>query len=113
MAPEPGAISRREALGRLGLIGFGLTGSASILGACGGSESSGEPSTTSSPGPAGGKPNLLLVVADDMRLDQLTFMPKVQQLIQEPGRTFAQARCNVPLCQPSAWMSGWYLASRG
>ena len=45
--------------------------------------------------------NILLIIADDMRLDHLEYMPNVRKLIQEPGRTFTGARCNVALCQPN------------
>ena len=36
-----------------------------------------------------------------MRYDVLPYMPNVRRLIEKPGRTFTQGRCNVPLCQPS------------
>jgi N-acetylglucosamine-6-sulfatase len=91
------ALSRREAL-RLALLGAGAVGTASVLGACG----------RDSPERGGGagaaertRPNFLLIVADDMRYDQLEYMPKVRRLLQEKGTAFTQARCNVPLCQPS------------
>ncbi len=45
--------------------------------------------------------NLLVIVADDMRYDHLAYLPSVRRLLQEPGRTFDGARCNVPLCQPN------------
>lgn len=44
---------------------------------------------------------MLVIVADDMRLDHLPYMPNVRHLIQQPGRTFTNARCNVALCQPN------------
>ena len=47
------------------------------------------------------RPNFLLIVADDMRYDQLEYMPNVRRLLEEKGTAFTQARCNVPLCQPS------------
>lgn len=45
--------------------------------------------------------NVLLIIADDMRADHLPYVPNVRRLIQEPGRTFTGARCNVALCQPN------------
>ncbi len=45
--------------------------------------------------------NVLVIVADDMRYDHLPYVPNVRRLIQEPGRTFTGARCNVALCQPN------------
>ncbi|MCB1247330.1 MAG: sulfatase-like hydrolase/transferase [Acidimicrobiia bacterium] len=47
------------------------------------------------------RPNFLVIVADDMRYDQLWSMKNVIEHIQKPGISFTQARCNVPLCQPS------------
>jgi arylsulfatase A-like enzyme len=89
-------LSRREAL-RLAVLGLGAAGASSVLGGCR-SESgvSGAPERGEH-----ARPNLLLIVADDMRYDQLQYMPRVRQLIQDQGTTFTQARCNVPLCQPS------------
>ena len=65
-----------------------------------GVESSATGKTTGSR-PRPSTPNVLLIIADDMRYDQLRFMPNVQRLIADDGRTFTQARCNVPLCQPT------------
>jgi arylsulfatase A-like enzyme len=89
-------LSRREAL-RLAVLGLGAAGASSVLGGCGSDSDAGR-------GPkreGHTRPNFLLIVADDMRYDQLHYMPRVRQLIQDQGTTFTQARCNVPLCQPS------------
>lgn len=45
--------------------------------------------------------NVLVIVADDMRVDHLPYLANVRRLIQQPGRTFTGARCNVALCQPN------------
>jgi N-acetylglucosamine-6-sulfatase len=96
-------ITRRQALERLALSGLAITAGVPLLSAC----SSGSESTAPSPAaprpgkPRPGTPNVLLIIADDMRYDQLQFMPNVQRLIVDQGRTFSQARCNVPLCQPA------------
>jgi arylsulfatase A-like enzyme len=45
--------------------------------------------------------NVLVIMADDMRVDHLPYMANVRRLIAEPGRTFTDARCNVALCQPN------------
>lgn len=45
--------------------------------------------------------NFIVILADDMRFDQMPFVPNVQKHIVDHGRSFVQARCNVPLCQPS------------
>jgi arylsulfatase A-like enzyme len=46
-------------------------------------------------------PNILVVMADDQRVDFLPYMPNVRNLVAAPGREFTACRCNVPLCQPS------------
>jgi arylsulfatase A-like enzyme len=91
------ALSRREAL-RLALLGIGAVGTSSIFGGCGRDSPSGGDAQPVEPTR---RPNILLIVADDMRHDQLQYMPNVRRLLQANGTTFTQARCNVPLCQPS------------
>ena len=101
-----GRSTRRQAIGRLAILGIGLTSASTLLAAC---STNSEPKSTKSepksdktePNATNSGPNILIVIADDMRLDWLRFMPKVRKLIQAPGRTFTQARCNVGLCQPS------------
>jgi N-acetylglucosamine-6-sulfatase len=79
------------------MIGLAGVGASSVLGGCGGdSTARGNPDRKER-----AHPNFLLIVADDMRYDQLQYMPQVRRLIQDEGTTFTQARCNVPLCQPS------------
>ena len=96
MAGGQELLSRREAL-RLALLGLGAAGGSAVLGACG--DDSGDHRGLTPAERA--RPNLLLIVADDMRYDQLRYMPQVRRLVQVQGATFTQARCNVPLCQPS------------
>jgi N-acetylglucosamine-6-sulfatase len=93
-------LSRREAL-RLAMLGLGAAGASSVLGGCGGGDGHDSAGRGSSARAHTGYPNFLVIVADDMRYDQLQYMPHVRRLIQDPGTTFTQARCNVPLCQPS------------
>lgn len=45
--------------------------------------------------------NLLLVMADDMRVDHLPAMAQVRRLVQDRGVTFTASRCNLALCQPN------------
>lgn len=85
-APE--GISRRDALKAFGAAGLLATTAGSLLSGC-----------HEKPHPDA--PNVLVIVADDMRDDHLQFMPNVQALIGDQGRAFTQARCNVPLCQPA------------
>jgi N-acetylglucosamine-6-sulfatase len=61
------------------------------------SASSGRSSGTA----AQGAPNVLFVLTDDMRLDDLQHMPQVQRLIGEQGVTFDNEFDNVTLCCPA------------
>lgn len=45
--------------------------------------------------------NIVVIVADDMRVDHLPYLPTVRRVLQGEGRTFTAARCNVALCQPN------------
>jgi N-acetylglucosamine-6-sulfatase len=47
------------------------------------------------------KPNILFVLTDDMRFDDLQYMPHVRQLIGEQGMTFDNEFDNVTLCCPA------------
>jgi arylsulfatase A-like enzyme len=46
------------------------------------------------------RPNVLLIVADDMRVDGLQAMPTIQKLAAQ-GVTFSRAMVTTPLCCPS------------
>ena len=48
-----------------------------------------------------GKPNIVLIVADDMRQDQLAYMPKTRHLIAEQGIKYENAFVTTPVCCPS------------
>jgi N-acetylglucosamine-6-sulfatase len=55
----------------------------------------------SSAGLTGAKPNVLFVLTDDMRFDDLQYMPTVRQLIGDQGATFDNEFDNVTLCCPA------------
>lgn len=46
-------------------------------------------------------PNVLLIVTDDQRYDELASMPNVRNLIADQGVTFDRAYVTYPLCCPS------------
>jgi arylsulfatase A-like enzyme len=48
-----------------------------------------------------GKPNILFVLTDDMRLDELQHMPRTKRAIAEHGMTFDNQFDNVTLCCPA------------
>ena len=54
-----------------------------------------------SSGTGAGRPNILLVVTDDMSLSDLEYMPRTQQLIGDAGATFGSFISNHPLCCPA------------
>lgn len=67
-----------------------------------------QPTTTR---PAQARPNLFVIETDDMRWDELRFMPNVRRLIQDRGLTFQNAFAPYPLCCPSraSFLSGQYV----
>jgi len=53
------------------------------------------------PEPAGAPPNIVVVVMDDMRTDDLPWMPTVTREIAEAGTQFTRFYAPTPLCCPS------------
>jgi N-acetylglucosamine-6-sulfatase len=55
-------------------------------------------------------PNVLVIEADDMRWDDLRFMPNVRRLLQRRGLTFENSFAPYPLCCPSraSFLTGQY-----
>jgi len=47
------------------------------------------------------RPNIVFIVADDMRADDYEYMPQTQQLLTEGGATFEEAFVTHSLCCPS------------
>ncbi|MGZ4437619.1 MAG: sulfatase family protein [Nocardioides sp.] len=64
--------------------------------------------------PAGGpdahRPNIIMVMADDMRTDDLRYMPNVRKLIGGRGLTFRNSFSPYPLCCPAraSFLTGRY-----
>jgi N-acetylglucosamine-6-sulfatase len=61
------------------------------------------------------KPNFVFILADDMRKDDLRYMPKTRSLLQERGMSFQNAFVSNPLCSPSraTIMRGQYSHNTG
>lgn len=61
------------------------------------------------------KPNFVFILADDMRRDDLTYMPKTRSLLGDGGMTFSNAYVSNPLCCPSraTIMRGQYAHNTG
>lgn len=51
--------------------------------------------------PQSERPNVVLVMADDMRYDDLVFMPRLRRLVQRTGVTFENSFSPYPLCCPA------------
>jgi arylsulfatase A-like enzyme len=47
------------------------------------------------------RPNILMIMVDDMRTDELQWMPNVQKLIAKQGVTFTNGMAGFPLCCPA------------
>lgn len=47
------------------------------------------------------RPNVLMIMVDDMRTDELRWMPNVQKLIAKQGVTFKNGMAGFPLCCPA------------
>ena len=56
---------------------------------------------TASPSRRSGTPNIVTVVADDMRTDDLRWMPNVRRLLDGPGARLPQLVRPYPLCAPA------------
>jgi arylsulfatase A-like enzyme len=71
------------------------------------------PVTTSAPQTE--KPNVLLIMVDDMRTDELQWMPNVQKLIGKQGVTFNNGFASLPLCCPAraSVLTGLYPHNHG
>ena len=47
------------------------------------------------------KPNIVFIIADDMRKDDLKHMPKTRSVLKDKGMNFHNALVSTPLCCPS------------
>ena len=73
----------------------------------------GAPASTG--GGTAGRPNILVVMADDMAASDLKLMPNVQKLLVDKGTTFTQAIDSFPLCCPAraTFITGQYAHNHG
>ena len=62
-----------------------------------------------------GKPNIVFILADDMRADDLWYMPKTRSLLMEQGMRFNSAYVSYGMCCPSraTIMRGQYAHNHG
>jgi N-acetylglucosamine-6-sulfatase len=62
-----------------------------------------------------GRPNILVVMTDDMNRADLAFMPKTRKLLAKQGTSFTNAITSFPLCCPSraTFLTGQYAHNHG
>ncbi len=75
-----------------------------------------DPSASTSAGqPAPRAPNIVLILTDDMRADELRYMPKTRKLLMQQGVRFSNAISPHPMCCPARaeLVSGQYGQSNG
>ena len=62
-----------------------------------------------------GRPNILVVMTDDMAKTDVKFMPNVKRLLAGKGTTFADAVDSFPLCCPAraTFITGQYAHNHG
>ncbi len=84
-----------------------MMGQAVGLGFSSGPSASGQDSAT--------RPNVLVVVTDDQRVDTMFFMPRTRGWLRDGGTEFREAYANTPLCCPfrASLMSGRYQHNHG
>jgi N-acetylglucosamine-6-sulfatase len=60
--------------------------------------------------PASKRPNIITILSDDMRTDDLRWMPNVRRLVEDRGLNFRNSFSPFPLCCPAraSLMSGMY-----
>ncbi len=61
------------------------------------------------------KPNIVVIMVDDMRYDDLAFMPNVQELLVKKGTSFDNFYSPFPLCCPAraSFLTGLYAHNHG
>ncbi|HSV41407.1 MAG TPA: sulfatase [Nocardioidaceae bacterium] len=64
---------------------------------------------------SGPRPNIVVVMADDMRSDDVRFMPAVRKLVASQGLTFRNSFSPYPLCCPAraSFLTGQYAHNHG
>ncbi len=62
------------------------------------------------PGPAARGPNVVVIMTDDQRADDMATLPRVRRLIGDAGVTFTQAFASYPVCCPAraTYLTGQY-----
>ncbi len=103
---SPATVARTPALAAVALLAAAL-----LAGSRPGSWSDPSVKTSEPPPPS----NIVVILADDMRADDLRHLPKTRALIGAPGTTFANSIVSTPLCCPSraTFLTGQYAHNHG
>lgn len=74
-----------------------------------------DPDITDVGSPADQRPNVIVILTDDMRADDLNYMPRTQRLMVERGINFTNASSPHPLCCPARaeLLTGQYAQNNG
>ncbi|GAB2987830.1 hypothetical protein GCM10027076_27380 [Nocardioides montaniterrae] len=74
-----------------------------------------EPGTVATGVPPSKQPNIVMIVVDDMRADELQYLPHVRRLLVDRGTTFTHALSPHPLCCPARaeMVTGEYAQNNG
>jgi N-acetylglucosamine-6-sulfatase len=67
------------------------------------------------PGPAATGPNVVVVMTDDQRFDDMRTLPRVRHLIGDAGVTFTRSYASYPVCCPAraTFFTGQYAQNHG
>ena len=71
-----------------------------LLSACGGGSSPSAPAPAPTPTPRAARPNLVLVVTDDLDVPTTLELPRLPDLMANRGLSFTRAFATQPLCGP-------------
>ena len=67
------------------------------------------------PGAAAKGPNVVVIMTDDQRYDDMAVLPRTRRLIGEAGVTFTRAFVSYPVCCPAraTYLTGQYAHNHG
>ncbi|QIK74404.1 sulfatase-like hydrolase/transferase [Nocardioides piscis] len=100
----------------LGILAVGSAAAAGAQAVDSWSPSTGEATYTATSSPVrSDAPNVVVFLTDDMRKDDLGYLPHVRRLLVKQGMTFTEATSPHPLCCPAraALLTGQYAQNNG
>jgi arylsulfatase A-like enzyme len=97
VAADEHATRRRSRIRRYLAVGVAALSTATMLAVT----PNFEPHAVAAPAASGAKPNVLMIMTDDMRYDDLRFMPNVRRYIRDRGLDWHNSFATTPLCCPN------------